>query len=191
MIGAGGAPSHGHNLQLASASRGLLANLVRRSNLLPGRQKGAFVDTDSLLRPVYGYGKQGASYGHSKIAGMQVLRKGLSPLLATISTDDGAPMVAGIRLSAGKAGSGKGAAKTVTEAVGTAREAGCHGEIMVRGDSAYGNSQVVAACRRAGARFSLVVTRNRAMDKAISRIPDDVWIPVKYPARSSTRTPAS
>lgn len=26
-----------------------------------------------------------------------------------------------------------------------------------------------------------MVTRNRAIDKAISRIPDDAWIPVKYP----------
>lgn len=69
----------------------------------------------------------------------------------------------------------------VTEAINTAREAGCTGEIIVRGDSAYGNSHVVAACRRAGARFSLVIIRSRAVDKAISRIPDDAWKPVKYP----------
>lgn len=79
--------THGHNLQLASVSRGLLANLVTMSNLLPGRQTLAFIDIDSLLRPVYGYAKQGASFGHSKIAGKQVLRKGLSPLITTISTD--------------------------------------------------------------------------------------------------------
>lgn len=90
--------THGHNLQLGSVARGLLANLVRCSNLLPGREARAFVDIDSLLRPVYGHAKQGASYGHSKIAGKQVLRKGLSPLVTTISTDIGAPVVAGIRL---------------------------------------------------------------------------------------------
>ena len=173
--------THGHNLQLASASRALLANLVGRSSLLPGREVRAFVDIDSLLRPVYGYQKDGASYGHCKIAGKQILRKGLSPLVTTICTDTGAPVVAGIRLRAGRAGSGRGAAKIVAEAVNTAREAGCCGEIMVRGDSAYGNSTVVAACRRAGAKFSLVIIRTRAVDKAISRIPDDAWTPVKYP----------
>ena len=41
----------------------------------------AFVDIDSLLRPVHGHHKQGASYGHTKIASKQVLRKGLSPLV--------------------------------------------------------------------------------------------------------------
>ena len=45
-----------------------------------------FIDIDSLLRPVYGHAKQGASYGHTKIAGKQILRKGLSPLATTIST---------------------------------------------------------------------------------------------------------
>ena len=29
--------------------------------------------------PVYGHAKQGTSYGHTKIAGKQVLHKGLSP----------------------------------------------------------------------------------------------------------------
>ena len=97
--------------------------------------------------------EQGAAFGHSKIAGKRVLRKGLSPLVTTISTARSAPLVAGIRLRAGKADSGKGAAKMVTEAINTARESGCCGEVMVRGDSAYGNSQVVAACRRAGGPF--------------------------------------
>ena len=53
----------------------------------PGADERAFVDIDSLLRPVYGHAKQGASYGHTKIAGKQILRKGLSPLATTISTD--------------------------------------------------------------------------------------------------------
>ncbi len=173
--------THGHSLQMGSVLRAHLAGLVGCSNLLPGRDVRAFVDIDSLLRPVYGHAKQGASYGHSKIAGKQVLRKGLSPLITTICTDEGAPVIAGIRLRAGKAGSGRGAAKMIVEAIGCAREAGTTGEILVRGDSAYGNSQVVAACRRVGARFSLVITRNRAVDKAIAQIADDAWTAVKYP----------
>jgi hypothetical protein len=53
---------------------------------VPGAGQEVFIDIDSLLRPVYGHAKQGASYGHTKIAGKQVLRKGLSPLATTIST---------------------------------------------------------------------------------------------------------
>ena len=93
--------SHGHTRQLASVARAHLVNLVRCSGLLPGLEVQAFIDIDSLLRPVYGHAKQGASFGHAKIAGRQVLRKGLSPLATTISTADGAPVLTGIGLRGG------------------------------------------------------------------------------------------
>src|SRR4029453_5001759 len=136
---------------------------------------------DSLLRPVYGHAKQGASYGHTKIAGKQVLRKGLSPLATTISTAQSAPVIAGMRLRAGKTGSGKGAGRMVAQAIATARAAGATGKILVRGDSAYGNRAVVRACRRGSAEVSLVMTKNRAIQRAIASIPDTAWTPVRYP----------
>jgi hypothetical protein len=173
--------THGHSLQLASVARAHLVNLVSRTGLLPGIATQAYVDIDSLLRPVYGHAKQGASFGHTKIAGKQVLRRGLSPLVTTISTAGGAPVVAGIRLRAGKAGSGKGAASMVAEAIRTARAAGAIGKILVRGDSAYGNSTVVAACVKAGARFSVVLTKTRAVQRAIASIDERAWTPVHYP----------
>jgi hypothetical protein len=116
--------THGHTSQSAAVARAHLVNLVGCGDLLPGIERRALVDIDSLLHPVYGHAKQGAGFGHTKIAGRQVLRKGLSPLATTISTAGGAPVPAGIRLRAGKAGSGKGAASMVTEAITTARAAG-------------------------------------------------------------------
>jgi hypothetical protein len=110
-----------------------------------------------------------------------VLRKGLSPLVTTISTESAAPVIAGMRLRAGKSGSGKGAARMVAQAIATARAAGVTGQILVRGDSAYGTAAVVAACRRAGARFSLVLTKNPAVAAAIDAIDHDAWTPVRYP----------
>jgi hypothetical protein len=107
--------SFGHARQLESVLRHHLSALYDGVDLLPGADVRAFIDIDSLLRPVYGYAKQGASYGHTKIAGKQVLRKGLSPLAATISTDTAAPVIAGMRLRAGKSGSGKGAARMVAQ----------------------------------------------------------------------------
>ena len=171
----------GHARQLESVLREHLVALCGRVDLLPGADERVFVDVDSLLRPVYGHAKQGASYGHSKVAGKQILRKGLSPLAATISTAGCAPVIAGMRLRAGKTGSGKGAGRMVASAIGTARAAGARGQILVRGDSAYGSRAVVAACMRHGAQFSLVMTRNPAVERAIAAIDESAWTPVCYP----------
>jgi hypothetical protein len=172
----------GHARQLESVLREHLVALCGRVDLLPdAAEQRVFVDIDSLLRPVYGHAKQGASYGHTKIAGKQILRKGLSPLATTISTAGSAPVIAGMRLRAGKTGSAKGAGRMVAQAIGTARAAGASGPILVRGDSAYGNRKVVRTCLRAGAQFSLVMTRNPAVDRAIAAIEDTTWTPVSYP----------
>jgi len=171
----------GHARQLESVLREHLVALCERVDLLPGADQRVFIDIDSLLRPVYGHAKQGASYGHTKIAGKQVLRKGLSPLATTISTPDSAPLVAGMRLRAGKTGSGKGAGRMVAQAIGTVRAVNAHATILVRGDSMYGSRAVVGTCVRHGAQFSLAMTRNAAIERAIAAIPEAAWTPVRYP----------
>lgn len=173
--------THGHCQQLASVARAHLVNLVGHSRLLPGIATQAFIDIDALLRPVYGHAKQGASFGHAKVAGRVVLRRGLAPLATTISTNEGAPVVAGIRLRGGKTNSGKNAASMVAEAIRTARAAGARGEILVRGDAAYGTSAVAAACLKAGVRFSVVLPKTRPVTAAIAGIDEQEWTPVHYP----------
>lgn len=69
----------------------------------------------------------------------------------------------------------------VAQAIATARAAGASGKILVRGDSAYGNRAVVRACLRGKAEFSLVMTKSRAIQRAIDSIPDTAWTPVRYP----------
>jgi hypothetical protein len=66
---------------------------------------------------VYGYAKQGAEYGYTRV-------RGLHPLLATISTPIAAAVIAGTPMRRGSAGSAKGAASFVAEAITTARAAG-------------------------------------------------------------------
>jgi hypothetical protein len=78
-----------------SALQEHLSALCERVELLPRSDRRAFIDIDSLLRPVYGHPRQGASYGHTKIAGRQILRKGLSTLVTTVSTEGGAPVITG------------------------------------------------------------------------------------------------
>jgi len=82
----------GHANQLAAVQRAHLVTLAQRTPLLPGIEQRAFLYIDSLLRPVYGHKKQGDSFGHAKIAGRAVLRKGLSPLITTLSTPRAAPV---------------------------------------------------------------------------------------------------
>jgi hypothetical protein len=53
----------GHARQLESVLRHHLSHLCQRVDLLPGSDDGAFIDIDSLLRPVYGHAKQGACTG--------------------------------------------------------------------------------------------------------------------------------
>jgi len=172
--------THGHVRQLdAVLSRHLLA-LADRTQLLQGIEVQARVDVDSLLRPVYGHHKQGASFGHTKIANRQVLQKGLSPLAVTISTPTAAPVIAAVRLRAGRAGSGRGAAGIIVRAINTAKKAGAS-NILARGDSAYGNSDVITAVITTGSRFSFVLTKNPSVNQAIAAIADDAWTPVHYP----------
>lgn len=172
--------THGHTRQLSAVLRRHLVALSQQTSVLQGIGEQAFVDIDSLLRPVYGHAKQGASFGHTKIAGRTLLRRGLSPLAVTIATPTAAPVVAAVRLRAGRAGSAKGAASILTEALNTAKAAGAR-NILVRGDSAYGSGKVIAAVLAAGARFSFVLAKNAAVNAAIATIPDERYTPVHYP----------
>lgn len=173
--------SWGHSLQLEAAARDLLAALAERAPLLPGADTLTYVDVDSLLRRVYGPAKQGASFGHAKVGGYRVKLRGLSPLLAAISTDQAAPVIAATRLRGGNAGSARAAAGFIGQAIGVARAAGASGPILVRADSAYGSAVVVAACRRAGVNFSITLQSNPKLHAAIASIGEHEWTPVRYP----------
>jgi hypothetical protein len=108
--------------------------------------------------------------------------RGLSPLAVTTSTETAAPVVAGVRLRAGRAGSAKGAASMVTEGTNMAKAAGAQADnILVRGDSAYCSGKVVTAVVKAGVRFSFSFSKNAAVTATIATIPDEQYTPVHYP----------
>jgi len=143
----------GNALQLEKAGREFLAELARRAPLLPGAGTLAFIDIDSMQKRVHGHAKQGAKFGHTKIQGKSLLVRGLNALAAVISTPIAAPVIAATRLRGGNAGSARGAASLVTQAIGTARDCGCTGLIIVRMDSAYYNAAVIGSIRSHGAGF--------------------------------------
>ena len=173
--------SWGHVRQLESAARAFLAGLARTVPLLPGAEQVAYVDVDSLLRRVYGHAKAGAAHGHAKVGGYPVLLRGLSPLVATICTPLAAPVVAVTRLRGGNAGSARGAAGLVAEALTIARTVGATGQVVVRADSAFCSTAVLGACRRARACFSITIRLDRTVRAAIARIPETAWTAIRYP----------
>ena len=94
----------GHARQLESVLREHLAALCRQVPLLAGADERAYLDIDSLLRPVYGHAKQGAGFGYSGV-------RGLNALLATVTTSGSAPVVVAQRLRKGSCGSPGSAAR--------------------------------------------------------------------------------
>ena len=171
----------GNVRQAEKVQRLFLAELARRSPLLPGKDVLAFVDIDSMQKRVYGHKKQGAAFGHTKIQGKSLLVRGLNALAAAVSTPLAAPVIAATRLRGGNANSARGAASFAAESVSAARAAGCTGKIIVRMDSAYYAAQVIAAIRRAGAFFSVTAKMDRKIRAAIGAIPQTAWTAIKYP----------
>jgi hypothetical protein len=171
----------GNVAQLEKAGREFLAELARRAPVLPGADTLAFIDIDSMQKRVYGHKKQGARFGRTKIQGKSLLVRGLNALAATVSTPIAAPVIAATRLRGGNAASARGAASLAAQAIGTARECGCTGMIVVRLDSAFYNAAVIGAIRRASARFSVTVPANASIRAAIAAIGEDGWTAIKYP----------
>ena len=100
-----------------------------------------------MQKRVYGHAKQGAGFGHTKIQGKSLMIRGLNALAAVISTPLAAPVIAAARLRGGKANSARGAASLAAEAISTARQAGCTGQLVFRIDSAYYSAAVLGAIR--------------------------------------------
>jgi hypothetical protein len=164
----------GHARQLDQVARAVTTALPGHAPVLSGAGRYALVDADSTIRQVFGYAKQGASYGYTKV-------KGLHPLLAVVSTPTSAPLVVASRLREGRAGAARGAGSFVAEALATARRAGATGLVLFRADSAFYSAAVAAACRRAGVYFSLTARIDVAVRRAITTIPEGAWIPIHYP----------
>jgi len=164
----------GHVRQLDKVAAGLLTSLAAHTPLLRDANRMSLVDIDDTVKATYGYAKEGAGYGYTKV-------KGLNALLGVVSTPVSAPVIAATRLRRGPANSTRGAARLVADTLSVAARCGATGLIVVRADSAFFNADVVAAIGRRGARFSITARHDPAVVAAIGRIPDQAWIPIRYP----------
>ncbi len=166
--------SFGHVRQLDAVAARLLVGLADQTPLLVGADQVAYVDIDDTIRATHGYAKQGVGYGYTKV-------KGLNVQVATLSTPTAAPVIVGTRLRKGNTASAHGAPRMIADAVSTSKKAGATGLVTVRADSAYYNHDVIAATTTAGAYYSVTARMDPAVTAAITRIPQDAWVGIKYP----------
>ncbi len=105
----------GHVRQLDAVASRFLKNLAAQTPLI-GTRTGEYtlVDVDDTIIEIHGYQKQGSGYGYSGV-------RGLNALLATVSTKDTAPVIVAQRLRKGSAGSPRGAARMVADALATVK----------------------------------------------------------------------
>jgi hypothetical protein len=164
----------GHVRQLDAVAARFLAALADRSPIVAPSAAVTYLDVDDTVRASYGYAKQGAGYGYTRV-------KGLNALLATISAGGGAPVIVATRLRKGSVNSARGAARLVADAIKTSRSCGVAGVLVLRADSAYYGSEVIAAARRHHVHFSVTARKDKAVVAAIAAIPDDAWTPIHYP----------
>jgi hypothetical protein len=164
----------GHVRQLdAVASRFLLA-LAGRTDLLAADPGGlVLIDVDDSIIEVHGHAKQGASFGYTRV-------RGLNMLLATASTQTSAPVVLAQRLRKGSCGSPRGAKRLVADALKTLRAARPDSPALLRADSAFYGSPTIGAAVRAGADVSVTVRMTPNIKAAIASIAEDAWTAIDY-----------
>src|SRR4051812_16718704 len=166
----------GHVRQADAVASRFLLNLAEHTDLL-GRGEDAgtvTVDLDDTIVEVHGYQKQGAAFGYSGV-------RGLNALLATVSTDRVAPVIAAQRLRKGSVGSPRGAARLATDTLALIRRSQLAGRnVLVRADSAFYSPALVTAVGKAGAQVSITVRMDPAVKRAITTIDQDAWTTIKY-----------
>lgn len=168
--------SFGHVRQVDAVGAEVLVALNQRCpNVLPGIDQLAFVDIDAKITEVYGPGKEGVGFGYTH-------QRGLNFLVVTLTTPlAGHPVILTTRLRGGNTDGRRGAASILTQALRLARRLGATGTLIVRADSAFYTGRIVAAIRKAGARFSITAQHNSSVTTAIQTISEQAWQQITYP----------
>ena len=130
------------------------------------------IDVDSFVGEVYGYQKQGASYGYTQ-------KLGYHPI-AAVRADTGE--VLHIRNRKGKANTQRGIARFVDELLARVQRAGHTGLIIIRADSGFENHKLFTELNHRGIEFSIGVKLTKTIRALIEQIPETAWVTVAdYP----------
>ncbi len=127
------------------------------------------IDLDSTICEVHGKTKHGAAYGYTKVFGYH-------PILAT-RADTGEVLHARLR----KGSSQRGHKRFVEELVARVRCAGASGALTVRADSGFFSWELIKTLNRLRVAWSITVSLNPSVRKAIAAIAEGDWIDITYP----------
>ncbi|GAB3597337.1 hypothetical protein CFAEC_13735 (plasmid) [Corynebacterium faecale] len=166
----------GHVRQVDAVASRFLLGLGQSTGLLGGADDTGtvMVDLDDTIIEVHGYAKQGAAFGYSGV-------RGLNAFLATVSTDQIAPVIAAQRLRKGNAASPRGAARLATDALALVRRSALAGRpVLLRADSAFYSHTLVHAALTTGADVSITVRMFPTVKRAIASIDESAWTAIKY-----------
>jgi Transposase DDE domain group 1 len=130
----------------------------------PGAER-LVVDVDSFVGEVFGYDKQGAGYGYTH-------KLGYHPIVATRA---GTGEVLHIRARKGSANTSRGALRFVEELIPRVARAGATGPKLLRADSGFWNTKIMARLERAGWTYSIGVRQQAHIKAAIAGIPEHDW----------------
>ena len=152
----------------------VLAESLRRAWLAgagPGDDR-LIVDVDSFVGEVYGDDKQGAGFGYTH-------KRGYHPIIATrASTGE----VLHIRARKGSANTSRGALRFVEELIPRVARASATGPRLLRADSGFWNTKIMARLQNAGWLYSIGVRQRKHIKAAITAIPEQDWQPLAdYP----------
>jgi hypothetical protein len=137
----------------------------------PGEER-LVVDVDSFVGEVYDHDKQGAGYGYTHT-------RGYHPIVATRSQTG---EVLHIRARKGSANTSRGALRFVEELIPRVARAGASGPKLLRADSGFWNTKIMARLQRAGWTYSIGVRQQKHIKAAIAEIPEQDWQPLEdYP----------
>ena len=135
-----------------------------------GPGNGAMViDMDSTIVEVHGHAKHGAAYGYTR-------RLGYHPLVAT-RADTGEVLHARLR----KGSSQRGHKRFVEELIARVRRCGATGALTFRADSGFFSWELINTLTHLQVAWSITVSMNPSVRKAIEAINDDDWIDIAYP----------
>lgn len=157
--------------QLAGIEEGIGEIVCRVLGLLPAARRavlragGATIDLDGTDVEVYGSKKEGIAYSY----------KGQRAGRPHVACWAEAGVVTAADLLAGDEDPRPGAGSLIERSVATLKAAGVTARPKVRGDVGYFAKDIAWAAVEAGCDFSLGVTRNPAVWRAATAIPDGAW----------------
>jgi hypothetical protein len=157
----------GHIKQLERVTR----DAVRTAARMIGGDAPITLDLDSSIFPVFGYLKEGARYGYSRV-------KGLHPLLCFWSQKR---LLVGVRLRSGNKTSAHGTNSFLGECLSRLPE---RRKVRVRMDAGFYSRDIVEYLLKKSIPFSISAKLTSALRHRIEAVPEKCWKP--YPWEAGT-----